>query len=230
MLIGSPLFLNLRRSAESVGVRGGRLVPLRYGSVTAEMALSMRSVGLVDREDLAVARVVGRGSTIDALLLDHAACVPVPGEAVSIGGAHFGRTAAGELVITSPAGAGCRPTEEMREDIRILPGAWQLSPLLAIGLLGPATIGLLTDLDAIGPLAWTGETGRIAITWLGGTRVTWMLLSDDRAFALVDPAAAVSIWRQLGVAGRRFGLGYVGAEATERLELVRCRVGDPSIA
>ena len=44
MLTGSALFTSLRPSAESVGLRGGRLVPLRYGSVTAELALSMRSV------------------------------------------------------------------------------------------------------------------------------------------------------------------------------------------
>lgn len=230
MLIGSALFTSLRPAAESVGLRGGHLVPLRYGSVTAELALSMRSVGLVDREDLRVARLLGRASTIDALLLDHAGCVPAPGEAVSIDDAHLGRPAEGELVLASPADAPCRPVDGMRDDIRILPGSWRLSPLVAIGLLGPATVGLLTDLGAIGTLAWTGETGRIGIARLDGARVTWLLLESDRALALVEPEAAVSIWRQLGAAGRRFGLGYVGAEAAERLELVRCRAREPSIS
>jgi hypothetical protein len=230
MLTGSALFASLRPSAESVGVRGGRLVPLRYGSVPSELALSMRAVGMVDREDLAVARIRDRSSTIDALLLDHVACVPAPGEAVSIGDAHFGRTADGELVLASPAGTPCRPVEAMREDIRLRPGGWQLSPLVAIGLVGPATIGLLTDLGAIGPLAWTGTTGRVAVVWLSGTRVIWIVLANDRALALVDRDAAVSIWRHLGAIGRRFGLGYVGAEAAERLELVRCRAGEQTIA
>jgi hypothetical protein len=228
MLTGSPLFTSLRPSAESVGLRGGRLVPLRFGSVAAELALSMRSVGMVDREDLTLSRILGRASTIDALLLDHVACVPSPGEAVSIAGAHLGRTSPGELVVASPTATPCRPVDEMREDIRLRPGAWQLSPLVAIGLLGPATIGLLTDLGAAGALDWSGESGRVAVSWTAGARVTWMALASDRALALVDPESAVAVWRHLSEAGRRFGLGYIGAEAAERLELVRCRAGEPT--
>jgi glycine cleavage system aminomethyltransferase T len=224
----SALLPRLRQLAECVGVRDGRELPLRYGAVAGELAACLRSVGLVDREDLCALRIEAEGTAIDRVTSHRFAAELRPGQALTAGeGSHWGRTGREEAILVSPAGRGPALLGQLREELAAASPRIEQSPLVALGLLGPATMGLLTDLGVYGALAARNGTGAIATTALADdAMVTWMLFDDARALALVDPAHAAATWDEISAAGRRFGLCYVGVEAAERAEIVRRRSGD----
>lgn len=218
----SPLASQLRRSAESIGLRGGHLVPLRYGSAAGELAVCMCSVGLVDREDLRVLQVSAAPEALDRLTAERVAGGLGSGEAVTVADSYWGRLSPDRALVVLPATSVPLLCEELLRVPEADEAAVEETGLQAIGLVGPATAGLLTDLGAYGALTGINGRGRIA----AGT-VVWMLLDDASALALVGPEEAVSLWNSLTEIGRRFDLGYVGAEAAERFEAIRCRTGEP---
>ncbi len=224
----SALFPRLRQLAECVGVRHGRELPLRYGAAAGELAACMRSVGLVDREDLCALRIEAESTAIDRVTSHRFAAELRPGQALtSADRSHWGRTAAEEAILVSPAGRGPALLGQLREELAAHTPRVEQSPLVAIGVIGPATTSLLADLGVYGALAARNGAGAIATTALaGGATSTWMLFDDSWALALVDPAHALATWNEISAAGRRFGLCYVGAEAAERAEIVRRRSGD----
>ncbi len=208
-------------------MRGGHLVPLHYGSAAGELAICMRSVGLVDREDLRVLMVSASPQKLDRLTADLLDATLDLGETEAIGEGHWGRIGAGQVVVAISASS----VSSLCEALLRVPGAEEVTidatELQAIGVVGPATTGLLTDLGIYGALAGVNGRGRIAHTAAAGGAL-WMLLDQASALALVEPAEALAAWSSLSEAGRRFGVGCVGAEAAERFEAVRRRVGDPA--
>jgi hypothetical protein len=220
----STLAAQLQRSAESLGLRGGRLVPLRYGSAAGELAVCMRAVGLVDREDLEVLTVTTHPNALDRLtdeLVDGGLAV---GEAATVGPAHWGRLGPDRALIVAPAPSVPGLCEQLLRQSWAEDATIEASALQAIGLIGPATAGLLTDLG--GPPALAGSDGRGTVATSSLGTITWLQLGDASALALVDPEDAVKAWQTMSIAGRRFGLGYVGAEAAERFETIRCQPRD----
>lgn len=204
----------LRRSAASTGTRSGHTVPLHYGSAAGELALCMRAVGLVNREDLAIVAVRGDEQALDGVAEQiFEGGLPV-GEAATASAVHGGRGRGEELLLAGPpSGLLALPTSAA--GVRVEPVGFT-----AIGVVGPGTQGLLLDLGAYGSLSPAAEEqGRTAAIAGGGA---WLLLDHSFALALVEPARALALWRLLSAAGRRFELGYVGAEAAERFELTRC--------
>jgi hypothetical protein len=220
----SALASRLRRSAESVGLRGGHLVPLHYGSAAGELALCMRSVGLVDREDLRVLMVSARPEELDRLTADVLDGILRPGETASVGEEHWGRLGPDQAIVAVPANSTSLLCEELLRVLGTEEATIEATDLQAIGVIGPATAGLLTDLGAYGALAGVNGRGRIAGAAAGG--IIWMLLDDASALALVGAEDALAAWNSLTEAGRRFDIGYVGAEAAERFEAIRCRTGE----
>ena len=223
----SPLTLQLRRSAESVGLRGGHLVPLRYGSAAGELAVCMCSVGLVDREDLRVLKISAAPEALDRLTAERIDGGLASGEATIAAYAYWGRLGPDCALVVLPGISVPLLCEELLRIPEADEAAVEETDLQAIGVIGPATAGLLTDLGAYGTLASVNGRGRIAA---GSTpsAVTWMQLDDASALALVGPEEAVALWNSLAEIGRRFGLGYVGVEAAERFEAIRCRAGEPA--
>jgi hypothetical protein len=221
----SPLASHLRSSAESFGLRGGHLVPLRYGSAAGELAACMRSVGLVDREDLRVLRISADAPTIDRLTAELFDRPLACGEVASAGSAHWCMMGPGDALAVLPAPS----ASALCEALLRIPGGGEASVeetgLQAIGVIGRATAGLLADLGMHRALARVNGRGQVAGAAATGA-VTWMVFDESSALALVDPADAVGLWRVLSELGRRFGLTYVGAEAAERFEAVRCRAGE----
>lgn len=222
----SPLALQLGRSAESIGLRGGHLVPLRYGSAAGELAVCLRSVGLVDREDLRVLEVSASPSALDLLTDELAGGGLASGEATTVANSYWGRLTPGRLLVALPAASEPVLCEELLRIPEVEEPTVEEIELQAIGVIGPATAGLLTELGASGALAGVNGHGRIAAGVAAGV-VVWMILDDASALALVGPEDAVQLWNSLTEAGRRFDLGYVGAEAAERFEAIRRRAGEP---
>jgi glycine cleavage system aminomethyltransferase T len=220
------LLSKLRPLAERVGGRDGHQVPLRYGSVAAELAACMRSVGLVDREDLRVSRIEAEAAALDRISANRFATELRPGQALSVGGAHWGRTSAEEIITVCPAASAALLLERLRNELETDVHRVAECPLATIEAIGPATAKLLADLDAYGALASPNGTGVVGATPVASGEVTWMLLDDAWALAIVDRAHAVATWEEIAAAGRRHGLCYVGTEAAERFELVHRRSGE----
>ncbi|MBS1679786.1 MAG: hypothetical protein JST08_20660 [Actinobacteria bacterium] len=221
----SALSGRLGRSAESIGLRGGRLVPLRYGSAAGELALCVRAVGLVDREDLRVLSVTTHPNGLDRLtaaILNGRLAI---GEAATAERSHWGRLAPDRALVVLPSVAVPALCERLLRQPWALEASVEETALQAIGVIGPETAGLLADLGADGAAFATNGRGRIATSSVAGA-VAWMLLDDSSALALVEPEDAVGAWTAISAAGRRFGLGYVGAEAAERFDAIRCPTGD----
>jgi hypothetical protein len=221
----SALGTRLRRSAESVGRRGGQLIPLHYGSAAGELALCTRSVGLVDREDLSSLLVSAQPEVLDRLTADLLDDALRPGETSTVGDEHWGRLGSDQAIVTLPANRTSALCEELLRVLGTEEATIESTDLLAIGVIGPETTGLLISLGAYGALAGVNGKGRIAGTADG---LLWMLLDESTALALVEPADAVAAWGSLSEAGRSFGIGYVGAEAAERFAAIRCRSGEPA--
>jgi glycine cleavage system aminomethyltransferase T len=225
MIEFSSLSDKLQRSAESVGIRGGRLVPLHYGSAAGELALCVRGVGMVDRDDLSVLTITTHPNALDRLTAETGGAGLAVGEAAQVGHTYWARLAADHALVVLPA-----PTiPAFCEQILRLPDALEASveeaALQAIGVVGPATVGLLTDLGAYGALVGANGRGRVATSSIVDA-FAWLLLDDSNALVLVEPEHAVATWTAIGNAGRRFGLGYVGAEAAQLFENIRRPTGD----
>lgn len=222
MAVALTLSEKLRGAAASVGTRGGRKVPLHYGSAAGELALCARAVGAVDREDLTVWEVRGPAGSIDAITAERFSGGLRRGEAATLDRCHWARIEADQLLVVTP-GAGGAKSAASRQPVSggdpIAVGKARLAPL---GIVGPGTTALLADLGADCLLERPAGEGRVATTVLGSSAVVWLLLDDSFALALVDPLASLAAWEAISTAGRRFGLGYVGAEAAERFEASRC--------
>lgn len=201
------LLASLRHSAERVGRRDGQLVPLRYGPVAGELSACIRSLGLVDREDLRALRIEAGKAALDRVTARRFAAPLAPGEAAVEGELRWCRVSPEEAIVVAAAAPALLATEALRQELEADGGAVSASRLVAIEVLGPATPSLLADL---------GDDGEL----------TWMRFDEARALVLVEPARALATWKQLSAAGRRYGLCYVGAEAVERFELVRRRNGE----
>jgi glycine cleavage system aminomethyltransferase T len=221
----SPLALQLRRSAESLAVRGGHLVPLRYGSAAGELAACMRSVGLVDREDLRVLKLTAAPDALDRLTAERIDGGLRPGQATTAAGAHWGRLGPDRALVVLAAGSVPLLCEQLLRIPEADETGVEETDLQAIGVIGPATGVVLTDLGIYETLAGVNGRGRIAAGSTLGA-VTWMQLDDASALALVGPEDAVALWNLLAESGRRFGLSYVGAEAAERFEAIRRRADE----
>jgi len=210
----------LRRAGASIGTRAGHAVPLHYGSPAGELAVCMRSVGLVDREDLGVLVIESDESTLDRITAQRFEGGLRAGEAATSKQAHWGRLGTTEAVVVGPREALrllLDPLSELEPDR----ARAAQSALVAIEVVGPGTPGLLLDLGIYGALDG-GGVGRATLATVADQTAVWMLLDDNFALTLVEPARAPAAWESIAAAGRRFGLGYVGAEAAERFDLIRC--------
>lgn len=217
----SALGSQLQGAAESVAVRGGHLVPLRYGSAAGELAICTRSVGLVDREDLAVLAISGDPSGVDGASARLIGQVLDPGRALRTARGIWGRAAAELALVALPAAAAPLLCEDLLREVDSVELAVEKRPLQPIGLVGPETGMLLADLGVF-QMPGSGQMSLVRIA----DAPTWLLLDEGWALMMVDPDRAVTVWNAVSVAGRHFDLGYVGAEAAERYESIRCLAGE----
>lgn len=230
MSLTGVLNAELQRVASRTGVRGGRRVPLSYGSAAGELAVCMRSVGLVDREDLRVTEIQGDPLALDLLTSDALARELRPGEAASRGLAVWGRTGGGTAVVIGPEGT---PLSPFPDGSGRSPATAALAiaedSLVAIGVVGPATATVLAMLvSGAVPVAGRYDSGA-RMAEIAGAPTSLVAIDGSRALLLVERDRAVAAWNEVRAAGRPFGLGYVGAEAAERFEIARCRAasGEP---
>jgi len=202
-------------------MRDGRAVATHFGSAAAELAVCVRTVGLVDRGDLSTVALEAPPAQLAALM------TRLVGTTVSLGGllcnagAWWCGEAADRAIVVCDSRAAARLPDGLRADaarhvsVRDLSGS-----LTAIGLLGRNTTRVL---DALGVYGASGDPRQARPFTRGSVDdvpAWWLLQSDRRAVALVDRERAGDAWLSIERAGRSHGISCVGQEAAARYTLM----------
>lgn len=202
-------------------MREGHPVAVNFGSCAAELAVCVRTVGLVDRSDLRVLALEAPPAQLSALL------TRVAGATLSPGGLIFGAGAwwCGEandrvIVVCEPRIAG-RLLDALRTvAARHVSVRDRSEELTAIGLLGRNTPSVLSALGVYGASGDPRDASPFSGGSVDGIPAWWLLQSDRRALALLDPEHAGQAWLAIERAGRGHGISCVGQEAAARYALM----------
>jgi glycine cleavage system aminomethyltransferase T len=212
----------LRRAGAVVATRDGRPAAINFGSAAAELAVCVRTVGLVDRSDLSTLALEAPPAQLSALMRRMAGATVAPGGLVAGGSALWCGETPNRVIVICDARTAGRLAAGLRADAARHVSARELSSeLTAIGLLGRNTAQVLSALGVYGRSGDPRTARPFTRTSVGdGVAAWWLLQSDRRALALVDREAAGEAWLAIERAGRPYGISCVGQEAAERYTLM----------
>lgn len=211
----------LRRAGAIVSTREGRPVAINFGSAAAELAVCVRTVGLVDRSEESTLALEAPPAQLAALTRRLVGATVSPGGLVSGGSAWWCGETDERVIVICDARTALRLSGGLRSDaarhvvVRDLSGE-----LTAIGLLGRNTAQVLTALRVYGPSGDPRTARPFARGAVEGAPAWWLLQSDRRAMALVGREQAGEAWLAIERAGRRYGISCVGQEAAARYTLM----------
>jgi glycine cleavage system aminomethyltransferase T len=211
----------LRRAGAVVATRAGRPVAINFGSAAAELAVCVRTVGLVDRSDLTTLALEAPPAQLSALMQRLAGATVAPGGLVSAGSAWWCGEAADRVIVVCDQLTAMRLSNGLRSDATRHIGVRDLSAeLTAIGLLGRHTGQVLDALGVYGRSGNPREAKPFERGSIEGAPAWWLLQSDRRALVLVGREHAGEAWLAIERAGRSHGISCVGQEAAARYTLM----------
>jgi glycine cleavage system aminomethyltransferase T len=193
--------------------RDGHPVIAHYGSVSSEIAVCIKSVGLADRSDYGVLELRG-----DRELLDRALSARLGDPPLAIGTGRrlrrvwYLRLDARQTLLTGPHDAlASGPAIGRGRDRSDLPHRDIGASLAIVGILGPRAARLLAAANLPSDLP-VGAIG-------GDGDVVAILRESQRSYlALVRAAAADAFWTRLLTAGEPLGAAFVGYDALTLLK------------
>jgi glycine cleavage system aminomethyltransferase T len=189
--------------------RDGHAVVAHYGSVLGEIAVCMKSVGLIDHSDYGVLELRGDRERLDQALIPHFGDPALPaGSARSLQAVWYLRLNQRRILLLGPheALASARPLAcggERRELAHRDLGA----SLAIVGVLGPRAARLLAAAGLPGALPVGGVSAD------DSDIVTILRESQRRYLALVPAGRAERFWARLLTAGEPLGAAFVGCDA-----------------
>jgi glycine cleavage system aminomethyltransferase T len=217
----APLDLVLRRAGAVLSVRDGRPVAVNFGSAAAELAVCVRTVGLVDRSDLQALALEAPPAQLSALMTRVAGATVLPGGLAFGAGAWWCGEAPDRVIVVCDQRTGARLAGGLRAvAARHVTVRDLSSELTAIGLLGRHTGRVLAALGMYGPAGDPRHAKPFARGSVQGIPACWLLQSDHRALVLVAPEQAGAAWLAIERAGREHGISCVGQEAAARYALM----------
>ena len=191
--------------------RDGSTFVAHYGSVPAEIAVCLKSVGLVDHSDYGVLELRG-----DRALLDRALVAGLGDPPLAIGTARRLRTVwhlrleARRILLVGPRRAlASGPTIGRGRDRGELQHSDIGTSLTILGIVGPRAPRLV---------AAVGLQSRLAIGAIGGDQqdpgvVAILRESQRRYLALIRRDCGDAFWARLVEAGKPLGAAFVGCDA-----------------
>ena len=198
--------------AASAGLheRDGHTVVAHYGSISAEMAVCMKSVGLADHSDYGVLELRGEREALDRALVARFGDPPLAGgNGRRLHGVWYLRMDARHTLLVGPHAAlrAEAATEYGRE--RNAPYRDISASLAIVGIIGPRATRLLVA---------AGLPGKLPVGAIGaapGDRSIVAILreSERRYLALLRADAADGVWLRLLSAGEPLGAALVGYDA-----------------
>ncbi|MDQ3723920.1 MAG: hypothetical protein M3376_12865 [Actinomycetota bacterium] len=191
--------------------RDGHTVVAHYGSVPGEIAVCMKSVGLIDRSDLGVLELRGDQALLDRALVARFGDPPLPvGGGRRLRSVWYLRVDARHILLVGPhAALASGPAIGRGRDRTDLPHRDIGASVAILGIVGPRSSRLLAAAElpaelAIGAIGTDGgDPGVIAI----------LRESQRRYLALVRTDGADAFWTRLLAAGEPLGAAFVGFEA-----------------
>jgi glycine cleavage system aminomethyltransferase T len=196
-------------------------VAVHFGSAAAELAVCVRTVGLVDRSDLSIVTLEAPAAQLSALMSRLAGATVAPGGLLSGGGAWWCGEAADRVMVVCDSRTGRRLIDALHADAaRHVAVRDRSTELAALALLGRNASKVLAALGVYGQSGDPREArpfARASIDWIPAS---WLLQSDHHAMALVPRERAGEAWLAIERAGRPFGISCVGDEAACRYALM----------
>jgi len=197
--------------------RDGHPVIAHYGSVSSEIAVCIKSVGLADHSDYGVLELRGDRESLDRALI---ARVGDPPPAIGTGrrlrGVWYLRLGARHTLLVGPhAALASRAASGRGRDHTDHPLADIGGSLAIVGIVGPRAARLLAAAGLPGDLP-VGTIGSDA----GDRRIVAILRESQRRFlALVRADGADAFWARLLSAGEPLGAAFVGHDALTLLDV-----------
>lgn len=198
--------------AASAGLhdRDGHTVVAHYGSVSAEIAVCMKSVGLADHSDYGVLELHGDRETLDRALIARFGDPPLAvGSARRLHGVWYVRMDAHHTLLVGPhAAVRSEAATDYGRD-RGLPCRDIRASLAIVGIVGPRATRLLTAAGLPGTL----PVGAIGTAADDRSIVGILRESQRRYLVLLRADAAERFWGSLLSAGEPLGAAFVGYDA-----------------
>lgn len=198
--------------AASAGLhdRDGHTVVAHYGSVSAEIAVCMKSVGLADHSDYGVLELHGDRETLDRALIARFGDPPLAvGSARRLHGVWYVRMDAHHTLLVGPhAAVRSEAATDYGRD-RGLPCRDIRASLAIVGIVGPRATRLLTAAGLPGTL----PVGAIGTAAEDRSIVGILRESQRRYLVLLRADAAERFWGSLLSAGEPLGAAFVGYDA-----------------
>lgn len=217
----TPLDLVLRRAGAVLSMRDGHPVAVNFGSSAAELAVCVRTVGLVDRSDLRMLALEAPAAQLSALMTRVAGATVSPGGLVFGAGAWWCGETSERVIVVCDRPTATRLTGGLRTVAARHVTVRDLShELTALGLLGRNTPGVLSALGVYGASGDPRDATPFSRGSVGDVPAWWLLQSDRRALALIAPERAGQAWLAIERAGRAHGISCVGQEAAARYALM----------
>ncbi len=210
----------MSRAGAVVGMRDGRPTAVHFGSAAAELAVCVRTVGLVDRSELSTLALEAPPAQLSALVTRLAGATVSPGGLLAGGNAWWCGEAPDRVLVVCDPRLGGRLADSLHPVAARHVAVHDLSgQLAAIGLLGLGTSKVLAALGVYGESGDPRNARPFARGTVAGIPAAWLLQSDRRALALVPREQAGEVWLAIERAGRPFGISCVGHEAACRYAL-----------
>jgi glycine cleavage system aminomethyltransferase T len=219
-LAHSPLEPQLQRAGATMVARHGWWVAAHFGSSAGELALCETAVGLADHSDLGKLELRGRPSALEPLVGQLSGGQLAPGDALLAEGAWWCAVSHAHVLALCDAGETERVRAAAAEAVRWTPGATvtDVTPrYAALGLLGPRTADVLTELSDSEPPLGDVESPAIDVMRLAAIPAMLLRGGPTSAVMITEAARAAALWAEVESAGRESGLGHVGADAVSRL-------------
>jgi glycine cleavage system aminomethyltransferase T len=219
-----PLEVVLRRAGAILSTRQGRPVAVHFGSAAAELAVCIRTVGLVDRSELSTLALEAPPAQLSALMTRLAGAAVAPGGLLWAGNAWWCGEAADRVMVVCDPGMGGRLVDSLHAVAARHVAVRDIShQLAAIALLGRNTGKVLAALGVYGESRDPRDAKPFGRGSVDGIPAAWLLQSDRRALALVPREQAGEAWLAIERTGRPFGISCVGHEAACRYALTERR-------
>jgi glycine cleavage system aminomethyltransferase T len=209
------------------GVRtthAGRTVITSYGSAAGELAACVTAVGLADCSQLTKLLLSGPSPQVSELRCRLTGAELAPGGAARTGGAWWCAESDVRTIVLCEPGRDVPVRAALLSEAPRHPGITvtdHTADWATLAVVGRRTPELLARLGLYGP---SGDPRRVAPVTrhsCEGSTATWLLQTDDTAWAVLSRRAAPALWRALERAGRPLALCAVGHEAISRYSLLR---------
>lgn len=211
----------MRQAGAVFGQRDGDATAIHYGSPAGELAVCIRTVGLVDRSELTKLLVEAPGAQLRQLTSRLTGSVVAPGGALHAGGVWWCAATPQQLYVLCerPVGERLKRTLQAQALRHVEVSDCSLGSA-ALGLLGTRAAELLTALGAFGECGDPRLVRPFSERVIAGVPARVLLESDRQALLLTTQDRAGELWRAIERAGRSFDLSCVGTEAARRYALI----------